>query len=349
MKASLKFREDQKPLLKAKIPLNILGFPFQSGVAAGDTNELSLHLSTFFESGPSLKLNYRPNDSLNPFSLVVRTGIGSFGSPFSAPMSMSAEFNLLTRENPKFLVHFRPQIGDFRIKKSIQSPSPSPVVFTPLVAGSSSKEFDSDLNEVNGVGGDGVELLAEKSVCNGLFNGAEITAKTVLPVRRTAVVGFRWGMRLPAAAGATASFRSFRNPFEGKGGLRNPTAVIPFLVMDKISIEHVAEERPKIEGVKRGPLEGEADVARVCLGVKREMEVLRSESDSLRRAVEGLRSEMGGKFNSGNYREAEHLGGKRLGGKSVRDPDVNNVGKAAEGDVGEELKKALMGSSSAGM
>ncbi|KAK9146274.1 hypothetical protein Sjap_006177 [Stephania japonica] len=117
--------------------------------------------------------------------------------------------------------------------------------------------------------------------------------------------------------------------------------------MDKISIEHVAEERPRIkeEGVKRGPLDGEADVARACLAVKRELEVLQSESDSLRRAVEGLRSEMGGKFNSGKYRESEHLGGRRLGGKN----DVNNAGKAAEGDVGEELKKALTGNSGAGM
>ncbi|KAK9146273.1 hypothetical protein Sjap_006176 [Stephania japonica] len=224
MKASLKFREEQKPLLKAKIPLNILGFPFRSGVAAGDTKELSLHLSTFFESGPALKLTYRPNDSLNPFSLVVKTGIGSLGSPISAPMSMSAEFNLLTRDSPKFLVHFRPQIGDFRIKKSIQSlpsPSPSPppvVLFTPL-------EAESDLDEVNGVDGvsspplknglfsDG-KLLVERSVCDGLFNGAEITARTVLPVRSTAVVGFRWGMRLPATATATATARGgFSEPF----------------------------------------------------------------------------------------------------------------------------------------
>ncbi|KVI03502.1 hypothetical protein Ccrd_018184 [Cynara cardunculus var. scolymus] len=95
MKASMKFREEQKPLFRAKVPLNILGFPFQSGVVAGESKELSLNLSTFFESGPSVKVAYRPNDSINPFSLVFKTGIGHLGSPISSSLNMSAEFNLI--------------------------------------------------------------------------------------------------------------------------------------------------------------------------------------------------------------------------------------------------------------
>ncbi|KAL0014291.1 hypothetical protein SO802_001360 [Lithocarpus litseifolius] len=68
MKASLKFHEDQKPLLRAKVPLSILGLPFQSGVIAGESKELTLNLGTFSESGPSIKIAYHPNDTWNPFS-----------------------------------------------------------------------------------------------------------------------------------------------------------------------------------------------------------------------------------------------------------------------------------------
>ncbi|KAJ6304153.1 hypothetical protein OIU77_017934 [Salix suchowensis] len=125
MKASLKFREERNPLLRAKVPLNILGLPFQSGIISGESKELSLNLSTFFQSGPSVKISYRPNDTWNPFSLVIKTGTGHFGSPVSSSMIMSAEFNLLSKGDsnlkPIFMLHFKPQFGDFSIKKSQSS------------------------------------------------------------------------------------------------------------------------------------------------------------------------------------------------------------------------------------
>ncbi|CAI0424547.1 unnamed protein product, partial [Linum tenue] len=78
--ASLKFHDEQKPLFRAKVPLSILGLPFQSGIVADEAKELSLNLSTFFDSGSSFKVAYRPNDSWNPLSLVLKTGSGSSGS-----------------------------------------------------------------------------------------------------------------------------------------------------------------------------------------------------------------------------------------------------------------------------
>ncbi|CAI0540083.1 unnamed protein product, partial [Linum tenue] len=102
----------------AKIPLSILGLPFQSGIVVGEAKELSLNLSTFFDSGPSFEVAYRPNDSWNPFSLMLKTGSGSFGSPTSSPMVMSAEFNLVGKGNPSFMLHFKLRFGDFSIKKS---------------------------------------------------------------------------------------------------------------------------------------------------------------------------------------------------------------------------------------
>ena len=122
MKASIKFREDQKPFVRAKIPISILGLPFFSGVSAGESRELRLDLATAFDSGPSFRVSYRPNDSWNPFSLVVKTGTGPFGSPFGAPMAMAAEFSLLGRgSGPSFSILFKPRLGDFSIKKATGS------------------------------------------------------------------------------------------------------------------------------------------------------------------------------------------------------------------------------------
>ena len=58
---------------------------------------------------------------MSPFSLVVKTGAGPFGSPISSSMLMSAEFNLIGRGNPSFMLHFKPQFWDFSIKKSQSS------------------------------------------------------------------------------------------------------------------------------------------------------------------------------------------------------------------------------------
>ncbi|KAK1287232.1 hypothetical protein QJS10_CPB19g00976 [Acorus calamus] len=121
MKASVKFRDERTPLFRAKVPLHILGFPFSSAVSAGDTKELRLDLSTAFDSGPSLRLSYRPNDPSNPFSLAVTTGVGPLGSPSGAPMSISAEFGLIGggRRSPAFLLQLKPRIGDFSIRRSV--------------------------------------------------------------------------------------------------------------------------------------------------------------------------------------------------------------------------------------
>lgn len=121
MKASLKLREGQKPLVRAKIPLNILGLPLVSGIYAGDNKELCLHLGSFWDTGPSLKLAYKPNDSWNPFSVILKTGTGEWGSPAGASMTMSAEINLLGRANPSFCLQFKPQFGDFTLNQSARS------------------------------------------------------------------------------------------------------------------------------------------------------------------------------------------------------------------------------------
>ncbi|XP_010516437.1 PREDICTED: uncharacterized protein LOC104792092 [Camelina sativa] len=360
MKASMKFREEQKPLFRAKVPLSILGLPFQSGIVAGESKELSLNLSTFFESGPSLKVAYRPNDSWNPFSLIVKTGTGSFGSPTSSSMLMSAEFNLLGKGNPSFMLHFKPQFGDFSIKKSHSSSG----FEIKSMNGSVSEEDSSievvDSPAVNGCGGGfrKVTVLPSTSAGDiaGLLSGVEVAARTSLPVRGRAVLNFRWGVRVPT---------EIRRDFD-------PTAAIslrrfPFLVMNKIGIEHVDGSDAKLTkstsdpGKVSGPgqLTSSGDVAEVCLAVNRQMEELRTENKQLKRAVDDLREVISNvrpyspatiDYGShSKYREPERSnnGGRPRADRwsSEKTTTSNYGGKKSkeEGDVAEELKKALKG------
>lgn len=336
MKASLKFREDQKPLLRAKVPLSILGLPFQSGVIAGESKELTLNLGTFFESGPSIKIAYRPNDTWNPFSLVVKTGTGPFGSPISSSMLMSAEFNLIGRGNPSFMLHFKPQFGDFSIKKSQSSVFDGKLVKS---LNDAVPEDDSSIEVVEKPFMNGAFSKAALTVDStagtiaGLFSGIEVAARTTLPVRGRAVVNFRWGVRVPAEAKSVGE-----NPNPNP----NPTAgisfqKIPFLVMNKIGIEHVdgGDSKKKTSPDENFPASG--DVAEACFTVKRQLEILHAENGLLKKAVEDLRRE----FKSvGDSSSGERIGNKSSGGKFDR--RINDK-KPNEGDVNEELKKALMG------
>nr|DAD42209.1 TPA_asm: hypothetical protein HUJ06_000439 [Nelumbo nucifera] len=367
MKASLKFREDQKPLFRAKVPLSVLGLPFQSSISAGDSKELCLNLGTLFERGPSFRIAYRPNDSWNPFSIVVKTGIGSFGSPISAPMTMSAEFNLLGHGNPSFYIQFKPRIGDFSIKKSTSSHislSSQPSVFGSKIK-PNGMNVDSEVED-SGLGGEvpiangtyrpenGVffhkkinGLLPETHATNaidGLFSGLEFSASTVLPVRNRALLKFR-------AAFIEDGIASFTD--------RISLRKFPFLAMKKISIEHVAEDDRK-NATKWGPgslFQANADVTESCFTIKRQLEVMQAENRSLRKAIEDLLSEVGaGKQAPGTriqeslkYRETERSGsGKSSGDRNERRKGERKIpefgggfvtgDKGLDGDINAELK-----------
>lgn len=151
-----------------------------------------------------------------------------------------------------------------------------------------------------------------------------------MPVRNRGVVNLRWGVRVPAEMKSTGA---------------NPIAFhkIPFLVMNKIGIEHVDVADSKGKTTKAAEMEkgltfpGNAEVAEACFTVKRQLEALQSENGLLRKAVEDLRQEIAGATksisNSGN------IGGRNSGGKV--DWRSNSEKGPSEGDVSEELKKAL--------
>ncbi|KAL3841203.1 hypothetical protein ACJIZ3_025794 [Penstemon smallii] len=287
MKASIKFRDEQKPLLRAKVPLNVLNFPFQSGICAGESKELSLNLSTFFDSGPSLKFSYRPNDSQNPFSFIFKTGIGNFGSPAKSPLTMSAEFNLIGNQNPSFFIHFKPDFGDFSLKKSHSS------------------GFVKGLGEkLNGVGlvsgenfvnngyfkGNGFFPVAAESkaaagqVVDGLLSGTVLSARTSLPLRDFAMVNFRWGLRVPPQEAVSEEVDAVVVRRRGDG-IR-----LPHLVMNKIGIEHVAKVDSKDEKVGASAIY--ADVTEACLDVKKKLDLIQAENGLLSKALSDLRSDI---------------------------------------------------------
>ncbi|KAL7134089.1 hypothetical protein ABFS83_11G003800 [Erythranthe nasuta] len=289
MKASIKFRDEQKPLMRAKIPLNILNFPFQSGIAAGDSKELSLNLSTFLDFGPSLKFQYRPNDSQNPFAFIFKTGIGHFGSPTNSPLTMSAEFNLVGNQNPRFFIHFKPDFGDFSMKKSHSS------------------GFVKDLGEkLNGgvVGEEGFvnngyfkgagffpatdeSKAAAGQLVNGMLKGTELSARTAVPLRDFAKVNFRWGLRFPAQEAVADEVDAV---MVGRRGDRTNGLRLPLLVMNKIGIEHVAKPNPKMEKVGSG--EKFDTLAEACLDVKKQLGVIQAENGLLSKALSDLRSDI---------------------------------------------------------
>ncbi|GMH08204.1 hypothetical protein Nepgr_010044 [Nepenthes gracilis] len=345
MKASLKFREDQKPLFRAKVPLNILGLPFQSGLAAGDSKELCLSLGTFFDSGPAFRVAYRPNDASNPFSLVLKTGIGRFGSPIDAPMTMSAEFNFVGRSNPTFSLHFRPQFGDFTIKKSQTS------VFTHQKRDDAVSDDDDSIEVVERPLMDGhtstssslkgykmTKLPLRSTVgaaIDGALSGMELGARTVLPIRNGAVLKFRWGVKFPD---------DMKGLFT-KEGLRNRTAAIssrgiPLLVMNKIGIEHVARNDPNGGSRVVGQglyLPGYSDVAEACFAVKRQLETLQADNGRLREALEDLRSEFGSKRLSGSSCE-ERESAKHQSSKNDRRNWNERKSSEGSGFTGKEME-----------
>ncbi|KAI0501648.1 hypothetical protein KFK09_016593 [Dendrobium nobile] len=359
MKASLKFREDQRPLARAKIPISILGLPFLAGAAAGDPHDLRLDLTTAFDSGPAFRVSYRPNEPFNPFTLAVKTGIGSFGSPVSAPFSMITEFNLFSSHgvsgSPAFSVLFKPRLGDFCFSKSASSSSSSREIIPVSDGEEMFPPSPSPAKGVNGIHSNGkvngivVDLPAARGGIGGLLSGIEVTAMSVLPIRSRAMVGFRWGFRMPKELQSSLSTDTF--------SMTN----LPMLVMNKISIKHMPARANSKLLQDSGTSVAASEVTQAFKSVRQDIAALLAESSDLRKAVEDLREKIDGSgFLFGKMFPA--IGSKDSCGaeagksglrvaappsepsKRERRGDV----KSASEDVNEELKKVLMSASNAG-
>ncbi|MQM21102.1 hypothetical protein Taro_054136 [Colocasia esculenta] len=387
MKASLRFRDDQKPLVRAKIPISVLGLPFLSGVSAGEARDLRLDLATAFESGPSLRLSYRPNDPWSPFTLAVKTGIGALGSPASAPFTMSAEFNLVGRGGPSFSIQVKPSFGDFCVKKTTSAAAGS--LPSPFLIGEASAVADhdtdgegsADVGDYPGAGLNGT-LFGKKKPngvstgirstagggIRGMLSGMELSAKSVLPLRKGTTVKFRWGVKIPPELRS-----SFSDGLRSKDPIAVTVGRLPLLVMNKISVEHVSGETKRQE--KSAPAAPVTDVTEACFTLQKQLAALQAENSTLRKVVEELRADVGGtrpeavtpgaltarstrpevrerissEASRNDAKAAEHRKNGGDSGKKGGAKAADAGGKATKEDVNEELRKALLGATGAGV
>ncbi|CAL9133765.1 unnamed protein product, partial [Musa textilis] len=283
MKVSVRFPEDRPALVRAKIPVGVLGLPFISGAAAavGDARELRLDLSTAFRAGPAFRLSYRPNDPHKPFSLVLKTGAGPLGSPAGgSPLAMSAEFGLFGAR-PTFSLLLKPRFGDFTFKKSVAAaprPPPRPieapvVEYRPgdgILAGRKLNGFPIDVSAFSAGSRGGID---------GLLSGFEVGARSVLPLPNRTAIHFKWGLRVPP---------ELRTAFDDPMA-RISLSKLPLLAMSKISIERLTDDE---DAQKKNPAAA-TEAMDACALVRQEIEALQSESKLLRGAVEDLRAEVG--------------------------------------------------------
>lgn len=127
MKSSIKFREERSPLLRTKFPFKLGPIPLSSGIAVGTKQDLAVHLGTGFPAGPSIKLAFKPHDP-NPLSVIVKAGLGRWGSPNDAPLTLTAEICLTANGRDRFLsLHLKPRAGDFSIRKDVKNVNFFPV------------------------------------------------------------------------------------------------------------------------------------------------------------------------------------------------------------------------------
>ncbi|GFQ05439.1 hypothetical protein PHJA_002688000 [Phtheirospermum japonicum] len=190
---------------------------------------------------------------------------------------MSAEFNLVgNNQNPRFLIHFKPEFGNFSLKKSRSSG---------FVKGFGEKLNGGVFSGVDFVNNGHLKGNAFFPAAAEILKSTELSARTSLPVRNSVAVNFRWGLRVPPREAAEDELDAV---VVRKGGDRMAGFGLPFLVMNKVGIEHVAKDKSKKEKV--GPQSG--DVAGACLELKKQLEAIQAENGLMSKALSDLRSDI---------------------------------------------------------
>lgn len=212
----------------------------------------------FFQSGPILKLLYRPNDSDRSFGLVLKTGVGSLGSPIEAPITMSAEFNFLRNGNPSFFLQFKPKFGDFSIRRSVNSKKIENVD----VRSNNIVPKDEMVTEKKTGKVTWADLLLWEKAGKELFGG-QVHARTVIPVLDKVVGKIGWSLKFPATE------------------IDSQMGIMPYMVVSKLGIEINRNSRGNDGG----------DVAKACLALKKKLGNLELENESLWKELEEMKPE----------------------------------------------------------
>ncbi|GBG93044.1 hypothetical protein CBR_g58399 [Chara braunii] len=116
MRSSITFRDNERtPLFRLKLPVNVFGISLFAGMAAGpNSGDLALQLGSRSEVGPSWRVRFRPNEEAPP-SLIVKAGVGPWGSVVNGLLSMCAEFDIGRGGVTSFKIRAKPRFGDFSI------------------------------------------------------------------------------------------------------------------------------------------------------------------------------------------------------------------------------------------
>lgn len=190
MKASVTFREEKSPLIRMKFPVTLAGFPLASGIVLGDNQDLALHLGTPPEACPSVKIAYQPNLASSPLSLILKAGIGPWGPPRTAALSISAELRFSkAASGPFFTVHVKPRLGDFSLRKLVKLASFGALADTPNVikesfshsqSSSQSRRKSNSIHRLASEAPCAAPIVVDKS-CPGIFDETEAANKVMPP------------------------------------------------------------------------------------------------------------------------------------------------------------------------
>ncbi|XP_071692536.1 uncharacterized protein [Rutidosis leptorrhynchoides] len=382
MKVSLKLEDQQQkqnPIhFKAKIPITVFGLPFLSAfsathhhhsatAAAATSDSLSLSLRTHFLSGPSLKLSYNtptttPTAATTaaaaaatataPLTLTLKSGVSLSGSPNNSPLIISANFSFSPQNpnpNPNFSIHFKPRLGSFSLRKSINSTvSSNPNV--KLNGG------NGDIGSENSFGFvpldrpiNWKELTVESATKDSILSGILMAADTELPVTKRVKVNLRWGVCIPS-------------DYEKK---------LPYLRVNKIKVERMDEMIEENANLKHDNVvdANEFEMLKgMHLWMSRELSDLQKENREMRRTLDEIKEIKSWKSlrsrnenNGGGVMKAvglpvgprvvENTEGfeqwrmkKKNGGEANGTREVKNGG--GSNDVESELQRAIKAASS---
>ncbi|XP_024530161.1 uncharacterized protein LOC9660605 isoform X1 [Selaginella moellendorffii] len=321
MKASAKLRDGQEPLLRAKIPLNILGLPICSGVSMGSSQELGLHVSTLVAAGPSCRVTFLPNDSHAPVCVMLKAGFGPWGSPVGSCLAISAQLKLPTwsQQRPSFSISLKPRNGDFMLLKNVRGielkgrkpskeESPDEATATNGVsvaelAKAFDKEKTSSTKNVNGCLEDDGWVIPDAGTMTrtrtrgfsstpAAFKGWSVAAHSSLPLGQRVYAGIRWRVGVPGDLVETLA----SNPHKLWSRLSSPV-----LKLDKITLYSI---EPKDDQAKPDSMSDSMaaahqawmeenqelnKVAAMCSSIRRQLHLVYSENRVLRNTLEEMR------------------------------------------------------------
>lgn len=275
-KVSCSFRNEKKPLLRLRAPVNFLGLSLFSGFVYGEEKDLAVQVGSDFADGPTAKISYRPNEEVQNL-LILKAGVGPWLTPKKSLAVFSAEIELRNGGDTKLWIKTKPILGDFCLRRESE---PGKAV------------VGKKLGKVNGIipseNGHGNGEASHTNILSTLGLGNRraptwgpqvgegiwtLKVNSVLPLGPLVLGKLRWGMSIPKEI--------FSESFNPK---KLQSYGLPTLVLDKVTIEPAkrTKQNPKKVLFKSGP--------RDLNKISEEVVILHAENQNLKKSIEELRS-----------------------------------------------------------